>query len=103
MNPSHLKLFLALLWLVPGLGFLAYDGITGQVHALVLGRLRLPLAWVFLLFGAFNLLRWWAGRSARAGRSPLHDRRLRARRRDAETEHEPDPTFRFEEPPPEER
>src|SRR4051812_32953021 len=62
MNPTRLKLFLAVLWLVPGLAFLALDAVGGQVHGLPFDGFRLPYAWIFLLFAAFNFARWWAGR-----------------------------------------
>jgi hypothetical protein len=97
MNPSHLKLFLALLWLVPGAVFLAFDLLTGQTHGLLLAGRRLPIAWVFLLLGALNLLRWWVGRSKPARSPSPFERRRGRRRRAADTE--PDPNFRFDEPP----
>jgi hypothetical protein len=96
MNPVRLKLFLALLWLIPGVGLLAYDWLAGQAHALRIGRLQLPIAWAFLLFGAVNLLRWWAARPARVDRSPWLERRRGRSRRPSEVE--PDPNFRFDEP-----
>jgi hypothetical protein len=97
MNPSHLKLFLALLWLVPGVVFLAFDLLTGQTHGLLFAGRRLPIAWVFLLLGAFNLLRWWVIRSKPYQPRSLFERRRGRRRRAADTE--PDPHFRFDEPP----
>jgi hypothetical protein len=96
MNSSHLKLFLAVLWLVPGVGFLVLDWWTGQLHALPFAGRQLPLAVPFLLFGAFNLLRWWATRPAATGPGPWR-RPARPRR---ELPQEPDPTFRFDDPPP---
>jgi hypothetical protein len=62
MNPSHVKLFLAVLWLVPGVGFFVYDTSTGQAHGLPFAGRQLPLAVPFLLFGTLNLLRWWVQR-----------------------------------------
>src|SRR5262249_34943053 len=98
MNSVRVKLFLALLWLIPGIGFLAYDWLAGQSHSFQFGGVRFPIAWAFLLFGAFNVLRWWAARPVRVGRSPLLERRRRRRRGPPEVE--PDPNFRFDEPPP---
>src|SRR5262245_22256858 len=96
MNPKYFKLFLALLWLFPGLAFLALDAVTGQTHALTFGSLRLPLGWVFMAFAAFNLVRWWTVRPARAERLALFERR---RSRPRRSEPEPDSAFRFDEPP----
>jgi hypothetical protein len=95
MNPSHLKLFLAVLWLVPGVGFLLLDWWTGQVHGLPFAGRQLPLAVPFLLFAAFNFLRWWATRPIATG--PVPRKPHPNSRRDPSAE--PDPTFRFEDPP----
>jgi hypothetical protein len=97
MNPTRLKLFLALLWLLPGLGFLAWDATTGQTHHLPLGKLRVPVGWLFLLFAAFNLVRWWAARPEPMPLSAFAERRLRQRRPHVEAE--PDSAFRFDDPP----
>jgi hypothetical protein len=97
MYLTRLKLFLALLWLLPGLGFVAWDAAAGQSHGLPLGPLRVPVGWLFLLFAVFNLVRWWAARPERARPSPFAERRLRQTRRHAEAE--PDPAFRFDDPP----
>src|SRR5262245_56550126 len=98
MNSARLKLILALLWLIPGVALLAYDWLAGQSHSFRFGGVQLPIAWAFLLFGAFNLLRWWVARPDRVGRSRLLERRRRRHR--APPEVEPDPNFRFDEPPP---
>jgi hypothetical protein len=93
MNPSHLRLALAVLWFVPGAGLLLLDWWTGRAHALPFAGRQLPLAVPFLLFAAFNLLHWWATRSVAAG--PPRALRSRPRPRDAE----PNPAFRFDDPP----
>jgi hypothetical protein len=96
MNPSAVKLFLALLWLVPGVGLLAHDVATGQAIVLPIGRWSVPLSVPCLVLAAFNFVRWWLGRSrVTARRSPLvHHRRPRG---DAASE--PNPAFRFDDPP----
>jgi hypothetical protein len=98
MNSSAVKLFLALLWLVPGVGFLIHDVWTGQPLGFPFGQWRLPLAVPCLILAALNFARWWSARSRAAARpSPLlHHRRPR---RDPDAE--PDPAFRFDDPPPE--
>jgi hypothetical protein len=95
MNPSHLKLFLAVLWLVPGIGFLLLDWWTGQFHGLPFAGRQLSLAVPFLLFAAFNLLRWWATRPIAT--APVPPKLRPDLPRDSPAA--PDPTFRFEDPP----
>jgi hypothetical protein len=96
MNPSSVKLFLALLWLIPGIGCLVHGLWAGQSLSLPFGPWRVPLAVPCLIFAALNFVRWWSDRTkCAAGSSPLlHHRRPR---RDPEAE--PDPTFRFDVPP----
>jgi hypothetical protein len=95
MNPRAIKLFLALLWLVPGVGLLVYDLWTGEVTAMPIGRWRVPLEVPFFIMAALNFVRWWATRSL-AKTAPLS---LRQRPRREGSESEPDPAFRFDEPP----
>jgi hypothetical protein len=97
MNPTSIKLFLTLLWFVSGVGFLIHDLWTGHVIGLPFAGTQIPLWVPFLLFAAFNFVRWWAMKSrAITPPAPRH----RPHRR--QPEGEPDPTFRFDEPPPEE-
>jgi hypothetical protein len=99
MNAGYVKLILAALWLVPGVGLLASEWWTGRaIVALPLGTVRIPLSWVFLMFGGFNLLRWWAGRTTRASADRWARFRNPPRRRDRDAA-EPDPNFRFEDGP----
>src|SRR5437763_15095491 len=92
MSLSWTKLFLALLWLVPGVGLLALEWTTGRVVSVTVFRRPLPLAWPCLLLGAYNLARWYAAR-----RTPAPDwRPQRPAVRDSEAA--PDPTFRFGDP-----
>jgi hypothetical protein len=100
MNPSHFRLVLVLLWLVPGLGLLALDVVSERpLVVLPLGDWSVPLSWVFLLFATFNLLRWWAARPARGPAGERASFRDRRRRTAGEPPAEPDPTFRFDDPP----
>jgi len=96
MNSAALKLFLALLWLIPGVGFLCHDVVTGRTIGLPLGEWRLPLAVPCLLLAAFNFVRWWAARSRRPVEVTVAARRRRAA---TESPAEPDPAFRFDDPP----
>lgn len=97
MNPRHLKLVLAITWLVPGLALLAMEAWNGHVFlALPIGNVRIPLSCVFLLFAAFNGLRWWAGRSTRARTEQWSALRRRPRLRRDEPPTDPDPNFQFD-------
>ena len=99
MDPARLKLVLAAMWFVPGLALLAVETMTGRaIGALPIGDVQIPLSWIFLLFAAFNLLRWWASRGG--GRRDVAWREFRdRRRRKTEPESEPDPNLHFEYPP----
>jgi hypothetical protein len=98
VNATTLKLLLALLWLIPGVGFLVLDLVTGERHgARVFGR-DVPYAWVAIPVGLVNLARWYASRPPRVEPSSLH-RRHGERRRAPEPPAEPDPNFRFDDPP----
>src|SRR5262245_39213531 len=95
MNPSAVKLFLTLLWLVAGVGFLVHDLVSDHSFALPFGQWRLPLWVPCLLLAAFNFLRWRSNRTTMS-RSPEW---LGRRRQARPTSVEPDPTFNFDEPP----
>jgi hypothetical protein len=89
MNSARFKLVLACLWIVPAFGFLTLEWAGGTVLALPLGERKIPLAWIFLLFGAFNLLRWWASPATKSA----GPRRRMARRPERDV---PDENFRFD-------
>jgi hypothetical protein len=91
MNPAAIKLFLTILWLVPGLGFLAHDLWTGRVIGVPFGQWQLPLSVPCLLFAAFNFIRWWSMRSRVTARFALRHRRPPPKT-------DPDPAFRFDDP-----
>jgi hypothetical protein len=99
MDHGRLKLVLAFLWLVPGLALLAVETLTGRaIGSLPIGNVHIPLSWIFLLFAAVNLLRWWASRGNRHRNEQWREFRDR-RHRPSEPESEPDPNFRFDDPP----
>lgn len=95
MNPSAVKLFLALLWLVGGIAFLGHDLWTGQILGVPFGQWTMPFAALCMILAAYNFVRW------RAGRSRLRALTFRARRvHRSDDVSEPDPNFRFDESPP---
>jgi hypothetical protein len=95
MNPSAVKLFFALVWLVPGVGFLTHDLLTGHTLSMPFGQLRIPFAVPCLILATFNFLRWWAGRPR--DKSAPFTVRTRRVRPDSEPE-APNPAFKFDEP-----
>ena len=90
MNLRWIKLFLAALWLIPGFGLLALEWSGGQFVGFTLAGKSVPLAWVFLALGAFNLFSWWIIPPVSARRHI----RQQARQRRPAVEH--DPNFDFE-------
>lgn len=97
MNAAHIKLALALLWLVPGFGLLVSDLTTGQtVGFVVLGR-QVAFAWVFLAFGVLNLVRWFLARLNRSTTDDWQAHRHRAPH--TAVRREPDPNFDFSDRP----
>jgi hypothetical protein len=95
MNSASVKLFLTLLWLVPGVALLVHDLTSGRAIARPFGRWQVPLAWLCLSLAAFNFVHWYVTRSWVKAPSWFNDRR---RHREPVVD-EPDPNFRFEEPP----
>jgi hypothetical protein len=95
MNPAAVRLFLTLLWLLPGLGFLLNDMLTGRTIGFEFGRWRVPLWLPCLLMAGFDFIRWWAVRSRPAASESW---RRRPRRR-SDPDAEPNSAFRFDDPP----
>ena len=94
MNPAAIRLFLTLLWLITGLGFLALDFWSGRVIGVQFGQWRMPFWIPCLIIAAFDFIRWRTARN-RVARGPI----LRGRRAGR---HYPEsvvnPEFRFDEP-----
>jgi MFS family permease len=95
MNSSAFKLFLTLLWLGPGVGLLLYDLWTGEETSMPFWKWRVPLVVPFFIMATLNFVRWRASRS----RAKTEPPKLRRRPRREGSEGEPDPAFRFDEPP----
>jgi hypothetical protein len=95
MNSSAFRLFLFLLWFVPGVGFLVFDLLNGQVTVLPIRGWRVPIEIPFFIMATLNYARWRMSRSQLPATPPTLRRRLRR----PGSEGEPDPAFRFEEPP----
>jgi hypothetical protein len=94
MNPAAVRLFLTLLWLVAGVALLVHDLWTGRVIGMPFGQWQMPFWIPCLLIAAFDFVRWW---TVRCRATP--PRVLRCRRpREGNSESEPNPAFRFDEP-----
>ena len=100
------NLVLAALWLAGAAAVGLWQAAGGDgLYIDLLGE-RVSAAWLMLVMGAFNLVRWYAVRAQRAERRARRQaeeerRRAAARRVPPEGGREPDPTFAFtDEPPP---
>lgn len=98
MNAGHIKLALALLWLVPGTGLLINDLTTGRTLGFVVFGRTVAFAWVFLAFGVLNLARWILARSHRGAVDEWQAQRRRPR--STATRPPPDSNFDFSDGPP---
>jgi hypothetical protein len=98
-----MNLILGLLWLCTGVALLAYEWSTGRRTMTIRGT-NLSAAWLLFLLAAYNLVRWWSLRSARAERRALaeqHARRQReSRSRERPEEWNPELDFTRKAPPP---
>jgi len=82
-----------MLWLVPGLGFLAVDLATGESHSLRALGYPIPVYLVAIPLGLFNLSTWYRTRGKAP--EPAWLARRRTGRRRPEGPGEADPNFRF--------
>jgi hypothetical protein len=99
-----MNLFLALFWLLCAVVLFAYEQFIGQATFRIrLGDGNLSAAWLLLVLGVYNLVRWWAGRSYRAEQRALEieraNREWERRRRPTEPSTPLDPNFNFTDEP----
>jgi hypothetical protein len=102
----NFNLPLALVWLLGAVVLFAYEWFTGDRRVYIRGT-GVSFAWLLLLLGLYNLVRWCGWRTYRADQQSLR-RSAESRRRQrqfAEGERrepgrEPDPTFNFTDDPP---
>jgi hypothetical protein len=107
----NLNLFLALLWLVFGVGLIVWHALTNDPNwRVTVGEANFSLGWAAVLLALYNLVRWWSAQSYRWQRQVLeeewHRREQKARRAarrqpaaPVEPVSEPDPNFLFTDPP----
>jgi hypothetical protein len=96
-------LILASIWLICGVGLLAYQAMSGdQRLALPLGDVPISYGWVMILMSGWNVMRWWTRRPARpfSRKTQLLSRRQRIRRIQEPTERDPNFIFTDDPPPP---
>src|SRR5262249_44266308 len=105
-SAMHLyNLIFAIIWLVLGLGLLAYDHLApGGAAPFRIGDTDVSLGWIALALAAYNIVRWWSRRAswrARKQEEKSERRRERARREREfrESGRTPDPNFIFDKPP----
>ena len=97
----NFNLLLAVVWLAVGVLLLVWQWYDPNAPSRSILNTGISWGWLALLLALYNLVRWWAGRSAAAERRLEAEARARYHR-----EHhprpvqEPDPTFDFSKPPP---
>jgi hypothetical protein len=89
----NLSLILAAFWVVMAVVAFSYD--------LRIWGINIPAGWLALVLAGYNLVRWWARRSAgqRAREAEQAAQRRPTRREPADAERERNPDFIFDEPP----
>ena len=100
-----MHLILAMVWLVVGVVWIAYDTYVGDSAWAIRGLGWSP-GWLMLLLSAYNFLRWWSRRQNRKIRDDEYQARLQRRqylRHPPPVRREPpDPNFNFTDEPPQE-
>jgi hypothetical protein len=93
-----MNLVLALLWLIGGVGVMAYEAFIGPLPLRLLGRIS--VAWFCYVLAAYNFVRWYSQRMARADEQAERlVEAARARQRADRPRPEPDPNFDFTDRP----
>src|SRR5262249_43929842 len=98
-----MNLILGLLWLGTGVALVAYEWSTGRATMRIRGT-NLSASWLLFVLAAFNFVRWWGLRAARARQRAFleeqarRERQTRSRERPAEWNPEFD--FTRHDPPP---
>lgn len=88
---------LAVLWLLVGVGVMAYENIFGPLRLRLFGVVS--AAWFCYVLAAYNWVRWYSQRLARADEQANRMvEAARARQRAERPRPEPDPTFDFDNP-----
>ncbi len=103
MRLATLNLLFALFWLVVAVPSLIGAYLYPNQPLLRLGGDGMPIGWLALGFVAYNLVRWYALRSAEERRHRPNEPppwRRHQRERAPRSEGPPDPTFDFTDKPP---
>ncbi len=89
-----MNFFLAIFWLVLGIGLLVWEWLTPGQRFLKILDTGISLGWFALALAGYNLLRWWFGAVQQRDRKVAEEIVERRRRRALE---EPNPDFDFSE------
>ena len=99
----NLNLGFAGFWLLIAAGLLYMQWVNPDQASFRIRGTNIPLLWLAVLLGLFNLVRWWSARSyarQRQARREEEERRERDRRRDRPAAPpEYNPAFDFNNPP----
>jgi hypothetical protein len=96
---QRINLYLAVLWLLAGVGLLVYKPDIGKGPTHWLGTD--PIPWVCLALAVYNSFRWWGGYMVRRAQRQIEaEQAARLRQRQTRDRPPPDPTFDFSDPAP---
>lgn len=102
----NLNLFLAVFWLVLGVGLVTWHWLYPEQQGLRIRGTDWSPGWLGIVLGIYNLVRWQSVRASQRQREVLEEQRRMARERERDQRREaiaPDPTFDFTKPSAEEK
>src|SRR5262245_59601918 len=99
----NLYLAFVIFWLGLGIAMLVWHSIDLTAPFSNLFGSHISAGWLALIMALYNLLPWWSAHSLQKERRRMEDAWLQRQREEARRpEREPDPTFDFSKPPPDE-
>ena len=98
-----LYLFMACVWAAVGVGLLVWHWLAPNADQPVMRWTGISAGWLCLGLAAYNLVRWWSGRELRRQDRTWEHSQVPAKRFSTlKPTEEPDPTFDFSRPSPDE-
>jgi hypothetical protein len=90
-----IRLVLGVVFLVLGAGMILWNWMNSNRPWLVIRGTHFSAGWLLVLFGLYDVVRWWSYRSARRAEGQPQDRPT-VRRGPTTGPREPDPRFDFD-------